>query len=57
MWNPATITALSAAVVAVIGAVGGLIRLGQHKTSPSAHGGQGHQPASFPRPTRPPAGP
>jgi hypothetical protein len=43
MWNPATITALAAAVVSVLGAVTALIRQLQHQNDSTAHGGQGHQ--------------
>jgi hypothetical protein len=39
--DAATITAISTGVVAIIGAVGGLIVMVRHVTNPNAHGGGG----------------
>ena len=42
MWNPATIAALSAGIVAVLGAATTLVATWRHNNDPNAHNGQGH---------------
>jgi len=43
MWNPATITALTAGVAGIIAAVFAGVAQIRHGNDPGAHGGQGHQ--------------